>query len=64
MRDAPFLKWRQNGQGKDDHIVPGRAMPDQLFQFFIADVVFVGRGAVEDANNLSLKLRNEEAVRE
>jgi len=38
-------------------------MPDQLFQFFIADVVFIGCCAIENANDPSIYLNNKESLR-
>jgi hypothetical protein len=57
-RDSLLLKFGQNRQREDDDVLPGRIMADQLFQFFIANVVFICRAAVENANDTSMYLGN------
>src|SRR5687767_6019882 len=63
-RDSSLLKFGQDRQREDYYILSIRIVPNQLLQLFIADIVFVCRTAVEDADDLSTHLSNEETLRE
>ena len=61
--NALSLKCGENRQRKHDHVLAIDIMPDQLLQLFIANVIFIGRGAVQHADYVLIYFRDEKALR-
>src|SRR5215207_5848654 len=64
MCGSLLLILRQDSQREDDHVPPARILPDQLLELFVADIVLMRGGAVENTDHSAIHFRDEEILRE